>query len=147
MLSPRLFFRWIFMSTPAIVIHANLFSLKVLCVLFKCFNPNVSRVLSRVKQTIASIKLVIGIGKEGRQTVCPFYYVLIKTMALMTLAKLTNTPCVQADQCPYFSYFSYFFLLFDPEPYFLGKQPYYPYFLGCHVVELNKEHLKHVFLH
>jgi len=96
MLSPRLFFRWIFMSTPAIVIHANLFSLKVLCVLFKCFNPNVSRVLSRVKQTIASIKLVIGIGKEGRQTVCPFYYVLIKTMALMTLAKLTNTPCVQA---------------------------------------------------
>jgi len=63
-----------------------------------------SRVLSRVKQTIASIKLLIGIGKQGRRTVDnqsrsvlqPFYYVLIKTMAWMTLAKSTNAPCVQA---------------------------------------------------
>jgi len=61
-------------------------------------------VLSRVKQTIASIKILIGIGKQGRQTVDnqsrsvlqPFYYVLIKTMALMTLAKSTNVPCDQA---------------------------------------------------
>jgi len=63
-----------------------------------------SRVLSRVKQTIASIKLLIGIGKQGTQTVDnqsrsvlqQFYYVLIKTMALMTLAKSTNASCVQA---------------------------------------------------
>jgi len=72
---------------------------------------------------------------------------------------------------PYFSLLfdpePYFSLLFDPEPYFLiqsptfpyfliqspnfpyflTKQPNYPYFLGCHVVKLNKEHLKHVFLH
>jgi len=57
---------------------------------------------------------------------------------------------------PYFSYSSllfdpepYFSLLFDPEPYFsllLRKQSYNPYFLGCHVVKLNREHLKHVFL-
>jgi len=72
-------------------------------------------------------------------------------MGQMLLAWKKSLLCFfnqQADQCPYFSYF---FLLFDPEPYFsllfLGKQPYYPYFLGCHVVELNKEHLKHVFLH
>ena len=63
-----------------------------------------SQVLSRVKQTIASIKLLIGIGKQGRQTIDnqswsvlqPFYFVLIKTMALMTLAKSTNTSRVQA---------------------------------------------------
>ena len=62
------------------------------------------RVLSKVKQTIASIKLLIGIGKQGRKTVDnqslsvfqPFYYVLIKTMALMTHAKSTNALCVQA---------------------------------------------------
>jgi len=62
------------------------------------------RILSRVKQTIASIKLLIDIGKQGRRTVDnqsrsvlqPFYYVLIKTMALMALAKSTNAPCVQA---------------------------------------------------
>jgi len=49
------------------------------------------RVLSRIKQTIASIKLIIGIGKQSRRTVDnqsrsvlqPFYYVLIKTMALI----------------------------------------------------------------
>ena len=67
-----------------------------------------SRVLSRAKkQTIASIKLLIDLGKQGRQTVDnqsrsvlqPFYYALIKTMALMTLAKSTNTPCVQQDMC------------------------------------------------
>jgi len=45
----------------------------------------------------------------------------------------------QADQCPNFSYFSFFSLLFDPEPYFLRKQPYYPYFLGCYVVKLIKK--------
>jgi len=62
------------------------------------------RVLSRVKQTIASIKLLIDICKQGRQTIDnqswsvlqQFYYVVIKTMALMTLAKSTNVPCVQA---------------------------------------------------
>ena len=61
-----------------------------------------SRVLSRVKQTITSIKLFIDLGKQGRRTVDnqsrsvlqPFYYALIKTMALMTLAKSTNAPCV-----------------------------------------------------
>ena len=89
------------------------------------------RVLSRVKQTIASIKLLIGICKQSRRTVDNqsrsvlqpfyyvsklfigidkqgrqtddnqswsvlqlFYYVLIKTMALMTLAKSTNVPSV-----------------------------------------------------
>ena len=64
----------------------------------------VSRVLSRLKQTIAPIKLLIGIGKPGRRTVDnqsrsvlqQFYYVLIKTMALMTLAKSTSAPCVPA---------------------------------------------------
>ena len=62
------------------------------------------RVLFRVKQTIACIKILIGIGKQGRRTVDnqsrsvlqPFYYVVIKTMALMTFAKSTNTPCDQA---------------------------------------------------
>jgi len=54
---------------------------------------------------------------------------------------------MQADQCPYFSYFSYFLIQSPTFPYFLRKQPYYPYFLGCHVVRLNKEHLKHVLLH
>jgi len=60
-----------------------------------------SRVLSRVKQTIASIKLLIDIGKQGRRTVDnqsrsvlqPFYYALIKTMRF---AKSTNAPCVPA---------------------------------------------------
>jgi len=55
-------------------------------------------------ETIASIKLLIVIGKQGRRTVDnqsrsvlqPFNNVLIKTMALMTLAKSTNTSCVQA---------------------------------------------------
>jgi len=57
---------------------------------------------------------------------------------------------LQADQCPYFSYFPTFpyFLIQSPTiSYFLRKQPYYPYFLGFHVVKLNKELLKHVFLH
>jgi len=48
---------------------------------------------------------------------------------------------------PTFPTFSYFLIQSPTFPYFLGKQPYYPYFLGCHVVELNKELLKHVFLH
>jgi len=43
--------------------------------------------------------------------------------------------------------FPYFLIQSPTFPYFLGKQPYYPYFLGCHVVRLNKEHLKHIFLH
>ena len=63
-----------------------------------------SQVLLRVKQTIASIKLLNDIGKQGRRTfdnqsrsvLQQFYYVLIKTMALMTLAKSINAPCVQA---------------------------------------------------
>jgi len=60
-----------------------------------------SRVLSRVKQTIASIKLLIDLGRQtvdnqSRSVLPPFYYALIKTMALMTLAKSTNGPCVQA---------------------------------------------------
>jgi len=96
------------------------------------FKTIFSRVLWQVKQTITSIKLLIGISKRGRQTVDnqsrsvlqPFYYVLIKTlnwhwqtrqtnwrqsksvcfttiliiktMALMTLAESRNAPCVQA---------------------------------------------------
>ena len=42
----------------------------------------------------------------------------------------------------------YFSLLFDPEPYFsllFKKQALLSLLLGCHVVNLNKEHLKHVF--
>jgi len=41
--------------------------------------------------------------------------------------------------------FPYFLIQSPTFPYFLTKQPYYPYFLGCHIVKLNKEHLKHVF--
>jgi len=48
---------------------------------------------------------------------------------------------------PTFPTFSCFLIQSPTFPYFLGKQPYYPHFLGCHVVKLNKEHLKHVFLH
>jgi len=75
-----------------------------------------------------------------------YFYVSI-IFKIRTYAKIVVVWLLQADQSPYFSYFSYFSLLFDPEPYFLTKQPYYPYFLGCHVVKLNKEHLKHAFLH
>ena len=65
---------------------------------------NLKTIFSQVKQTIASIKILIDFGKQGRRTVDnqslsvlqPFYYVLIKTMALMTLTKSTNMPCVQA---------------------------------------------------
>jgi len=48
---------------------------------------------------------------------------------------------------PTFPSFSYFLIQSPTFPYFLRKQPYYPYFLGCHVVKLNEEHLKLVFLH
>jgi len=66
-----------------------------------------SQVLSRVKHTIASIKLLIDIGKRGRQTVDnqsrsvlqPFFNVFIKTMALMTLAKSTNKHVYKHDMC------------------------------------------------
>jgi len=54
----------------------------------------------------------------------------------------------QADQrallFPIFPTWFWFRALLSPT---LRKQPYYPYFLGCHVVKLNKEPLKHVFLH
>jgi len=48
---------------------------------------------------------------------------------------------------PTFPTFPYFLIQSPSFPYFLRKQPYCPYFLGCHVVKLYKEHLKHVFLH
>ena len=67
-----------------------------------------SRVLSRVKQTIASIKLLIDIGKQGRRTVDnqsrsdlqPFYYVLIKTTALNATCQNQQTrPVYKHDTC------------------------------------------------
>jgi len=48
---------------------------------------------------------------------------------------------------PTFPTFPYFLIQSPTFPYFLRKQPYYTYFLGCHVIKLYKEHLKHVFLH
>jgi len=72
------------------------------------FKTIFSRVPSRLKQTIASIQLLIGIGKPGRLTVDnqsqsvlqPFSYVLIKTMVLMTLAKSTSAPWLyKPDTC------------------------------------------------
>jgi len=62
--------------------------------------------------------------------------------------KHTNTTHIKVNfrltSVPTFPTFPYFFIQSPTFPYFLEKQPY---FLGCHVVELNKEHLKHVFLH
>jgi len=56
-------------------------------------------------------------------------------------------PSCRLTNVPTFPTFSYFLIQSPTFPYFLRKQPYYPYFLGFHVVKLNKEHLKHVFLH
>jgi len=51
-----------------------------------------------------------------------FSEILISTTLCKRMWKLACILyAVQANQCPYFSYFS---LLFDPEPYFLEKQPY-----------------------
>ena len=66
-----------------------------------------------------------------------------------------NLPTLTGDDChsmfacwpagPTFPTFPYFLIQSSTFSYFLRKQPCYPYFLGCHVVKLIKEHLKHVF--
>ena len=89
-----------------------------------------------------------------------FVLVICRSRALCLLPFLLNRS-LPPDNCsqdprhvkcrltsvPTFPTFPYFLIQSPTFPYFLRKQPYYPYFLGCHVVKLNKEHLKHVFLH
>jgi len=87
--------------------------------------------------------------KPPRTVKCHLPYEFLPTQLQNGRGKVicAYLPVCRLTSGPYFSYFS---LLFDPEPYFsllLRQQPYYPYFLGCHVIKLNKEHLKHVFLH